>query len=56
LECGSGEGWRRSAGNEVLHKIKVERNILHAITRRKANWIGHILCRNCLLNTLVKER
>jgi hypothetical protein len=25
-----------------------ERNILHTIERRKANWIGHRLCRNCL--------
>jgi hypothetical protein len=25
------------------------RNILHEISKRKANWIGHILCRNCLL-------
>jgi hypothetical protein len=23
---------------------------------RKANWIGYILRRNCLLNTLLKER
>jgi len=23
--------------------------ILHEISKRKANWIGHILCRNCLL-------
>jgi hypothetical protein len=27
----------------------VERNILHTVKRWKANWIGHILCRNCLL-------
>jgi hypothetical protein len=35
------EKWR------VLHSVKEERNILHTIKRRKANWIGHILCRNC---------
>jgi hypothetical protein len=35
--------------NEVLHRVKEERNILHTIKRRKANWIGHILRRNCLL-------
>ena len=34
--------------NDVLHRVKKERNILHTITRRKANWIGHILRRNCL--------
>jgi hypothetical protein len=26
-----------------------DRNILHTIKRRKANWIGHTLRRNCLL-------
>jgi uncharacterized membrane protein YgaE (UPF0421/DUF939 family) len=35
--------------NEVLHRIKEERSILHTIKRWKANWIGHILRRNCLL-------
>jgi hypothetical protein len=36
--------------NEVLiFRAKEERNILHTIKRSKANWIGHILCRNCLL-------
>jgi hypothetical protein len=34
---------------EVLHRVKEERNIIHEIKRRKANWIGHILRRNCLL-------
>jgi hypothetical protein len=34
---------------EVLHKVKEEGNILHTIKGRKANWIGHILRRNCLL-------
>jgi hypothetical protein len=31
----------------VLHTVKEERNIPHIIKRRKANWIGHILRRNC---------
>jgi hypothetical protein len=34
---------------EVLHRVKEERNIVHTIKRRKANKIGHILRRNCLL-------
>ena len=29
--------------NEVWPRAKQERNILHTIKRRKANWIGHIL-------------
>jgi hypothetical protein len=34
---------------EVLLRVKGQRNILHEISKRKANWIGHILRRNCLL-------
>jgi hypothetical protein len=48
--------WTERVKNEVLHRVKEERNILLAIKRRKANRIGHILRRSCLLNTLLKER
>jgi hypothetical protein len=41
--------------NEVLHRAKEERNILHTINRRKGNWICHILCRNCLLEHVIEE-
>jgi hypothetical protein len=34
---------------EVSHRVKEERNILHTVKRREADWIGHILRRNCLL-------
>jgi hypothetical protein len=34
--------------NEVLNRVKEERNILQTI-KRKANWIGHILHRNWFL-------
>jgi hypothetical protein len=33
----------------VLCRVKEERNILQRIKRKKANWIGHILYRSCLL-------
>jgi hypothetical protein len=33
----------------VLFRVNEQRNILHEIRERKANWIGHILRRNCLL-------
>jgi hypothetical protein len=39
-----------------LRKVKEERNILHAIKRRKANWIGHILRRNCLLKHVTEAK
>jgi len=41
---------------EVLLKVKEQRNILHEISERKANWIGHILCRNCLLQRVVEGK
>jgi hypothetical protein len=34
---------------EVLLRVKGQRNILHEISKRKANWIGHILRRDCLI-------
>jgi hypothetical protein len=33
---------------EVLQRVKEDRNILHAIKRREANWIGNTLPRNYL--------
>jgi hypothetical protein len=41
---------------EVLHRVKEERNILHTIKRRKANWIGQILRRNCLLKHVIEGK
>jgi len=42
--------WIDCAGNEeVLHRVKGDRNSLHTIKRIKANWIGHILRTNCLI-------
>jgi hypothetical protein len=38
------------------YTVKEERNILHTIKRRKANWIGHILRRNCLLKHVIEEK
>jgi len=41
---------------EVLLRVNEQRNILHEIIKGKANWIGHILLRNCLLKQLLKEK
>jgi hypothetical protein len=38
---------------EILKIIQEERNNLHAIKRRKANWIGHVLGRNCLVKHVI---
>ena len=37
-------------------RVKEQRNILHEIRKRKANWIGHILRRNCLLQRVIEEK
>ena len=39
---------------EVLLIVKEQRNILHEIRKRKANWIGHILRENCLLQLVIE--
>jgi hypothetical protein len=54
LKCGIEEERRTSVGLIVWevekdYTVDVERNILHTIKRRKGNWVGHILRRNCLL-------
>jgi hypothetical protein len=36
--------------------VKEERNILRTIKSRKANWIGHILGRNCLLKHVIEGK
>ena len=37
-------------------RVKEQRNILHEIRKRKANWIGHILRRNCLLQRVIEGK
>jgi len=46
----------RVRNEEVLYGGKGKRKILHAVKRRKANWIGRILRRNCLLKHVLMER
>jgi hypothetical protein len=41
---------------DVLLRVKEQRNILHEIGKRKANWIGHILRRNCLLQRVTEGK
>ena len=41
---------------EVLLRVNEQRNILHEIRKRKANWIGHILRRNCLLRQVIERK
>jgi len=39
-----------------LLRVKEQRNILHEIRERKANWIGQILRRNCLLQRVTEGK
>ena len=41
---------------EVLLRVNEQRNILHEIRKRKSNWIGHILRRNCLLKQVIEGK
>ena len=45
----------RVKNDEVLHRAE-ERNILRTVKSRKANWIGHILRRNCLQNHVTEGK
>jgi len=40
----------------ILLRVKGQRNILHEIRKRKANWIGHILRRNCPLQRVIEGK
>jgi hypothetical protein len=42
--------------NEGLQRVKGEGNILRTKKRRKTNWIGHILRRNCLLKHVIEGK
>jgi len=65
LECFEMWCWKRMekiswAGHvrneEVLLRVKEQRNILHKIRKRKANWIGHFLRRNCFLQRVIEGK
>jgi hypothetical protein len=40
----------------IICRVKEQRNILHEIRKRKANWIGHILRRNCPLQRVTEGK
>jgi hypothetical protein len=41
---------------EVLLRVKEQRNTLPEIRKRKANWIVHILRRNCLPQRVIEGK
>jgi len=44
----------RMKNEEALHRAKEKRNILHAVKRMKANWIGYSLSGNWLIKHIVE--
>jgi hypothetical protein len=49
--------WTDYVRNEdELLRVKEQRNIVHEIPKRKANWIGYILHRNCLLQRVIEGK
>ena len=40
----------------MLYRGKEDGNIVHEVRKRKANWIGHILRKNCLLKQVVEGK
>jgi len=49
--------WTEHVRNEeVLLRVKEQRNTLHEIRKRKANWIDQILRRNCLLQRVTEGK
>jgi len=45
----------RVRDEEVLHRVKEERNILHTVQRGNTNNIGHILYMNFSLKRVIEE-
>ena len=46
----------RVRSEEMLQRFKEKRNILQTMKRRKGNWVGHILRRNCLLKRVFEGK
>jgi hypothetical protein len=46
----------RVRNEEALLRVNEQRNVLHEISKRKANWIGQILRRKCFLQWVIKGK
>jgi hypothetical protein len=41
---------------EVLLRVEKQRNFLREVSKRNADWIGHVLRRNCLLQRVIEGK
>ena len=49
--------WTDRVRNEAeLQRVKEDRNVRHAIKRRKTNWIVHTLRKNCLIKHIIGRK
>ena len=46
----------RVRNEELLQRVKEQRNRTTNNKRRKTNWVGHILCTNCLLKRVTERK
>ena len=60
MKCGAVGEWKKIKWSEkvtneqILDFIGEKRTLINNILRRKGNWIGHILKRNCLLHDAIE--
>ena len=60
LKCGSGGEYKiiyldKVTNEQVLERVGEKKILLNNILRRKVNWMGHILTRNCLPRDAIEE-
>ena len=48
--------WSEKVTNEQVLDHRGEKTLINNILRKKANWIGHILRRNCLLHDTIEGK
>lgn len=46
----------KTRNEEVLRRVKEKQNILKAIRKRKASWLGQILRRDCLQKPVIEGK
>jgi hypothetical protein len=44
------------SNEEVLHRVKEKTDTIQTIKRRRVNWFGHILHRNCFLKHIIEGK
>ena len=52
----TGQRWNDCARDKWLHRANEDRKMVQTIKRRKADWIGYIWCRNCLLKHCIRGK